>query len=143
MKLRLSIDMVEASELPFFLICLKCRQSCNNIDTIIPCGGWNDVLCEKVSCEYWIHKSTDCCQTGYDVNYCSSCFIILKSLYKDDNTRPENNVIIRTASIDDDDMITEFNSDGSEGASITQTVISESCKSVFGKLNKINLSVDS
>ena len=63
-------------------------------------------------------------------------------MYKDDNTRPENNVIIRTASIDDDDMITEFNSDGSEGASITQTVISESCKSVFGKLNKMNLYVD-
>ena len=31
----------------------------------------------------------------------------------------------------DDDTITHFNSDGSEGASITQTVISESCKSVL------------
>ena len=60
----------------------------------------------------------------------------------DDNTRPNNDVILRTASIDDN-MIKEFNSDGSEGVSITQSVISESCKFVFSKWNKINLSVNS
>ena len=60
----------------------------------------------------------------------------------DDNTRPANDVILRTARIDDDG-ITEFNSDGSEGASITQTVISESFKPVFNKLNNINVYVDS
>ena len=66
----------------------------------------------------------------------------MKSLPNVNNTRPVNDDSLRTASINDD-IITEFNSDGSEGASITQTVISESCKSVFSKLNKINLSVDS
>ena len=66
----------------------------------------------------------------------------MKSLPNDDNTRPINDVILRTTCIDND-VITEFNSDGSEGASITQTVISESCKSVFSKLNKINVSIDS
>ena len=122
--------------------CSKFRQSCNNIDVIILCGGWNDISCEKGSCEYWIHKSNDFCQTEYDVNYCPSCFIILKFLSNDDNTIPENNVILRTAS-SNDDVITEFNSGGSEYASMTQTFISESCKSVYSKLKQINLSIDS
>ena len=60
----------------------------------------------------------------------------------DDNTRPENDVILRTASIDND-VITEFNSDGSEGASVNQTIISESYKSIFNELNKINVSNNS
>ena len=134
MKARLSIDVVEESELPFWKICSKCRQSCNNIDVIIPCGGWNDILCEKDSCEYWIHKSTDRCQTEHNVYYCSSYFTILNSLPNDDNTRSINDAILRTTSIDDD-VMTELNNDGSEGVSITHTVISESCKSVFSKLN--------
>ena len=95
----------------------------------------------KKSYEYYIHKLIDCCQTEHDVNYCPSCFIILNSLTNDDNTRSVNDVILRTARIEDD-MITEFNSDGSEGASITQTFISESYKSVFNKLNNINVSID-
>ena len=66
----------------------------------------------------------------------------MNSLPNDDNTRPVNEFILRTACIDDD-IITECNSDGSEGASITQIVIGESCKSVFIKLNKINEYVDS
>ena len=60
----------------------------------------------------------------------------------DDNTIPANDVILRTVSIYDD-VIAEFNSDGSEGASDTQPVINESCKSVFNKLYKINVSTDS
>ena len=67
--------------------------------------------------------------------------MILNSLPNDDNTRHVNNVIFRTVRIEDD-AITEFNSDGSEGASVTQTVISESYKSVFNILNVINVSVD-
>ena len=67
---------------------------------------------------------------------------MLKFLSNDDNTIPENNVILRTAS-SNDDVITEFNSGGSECSSITQTVISESCKSVYSKLKQINLSIDS
>ena len=39
MKSRLSIDEIESSKLSFFKTCSKCRQSCNDIDTIIPCGG--------------------------------------------------------------------------------------------------------
>ena len=97
---------------------------------------------KRFFCEYWIHKSIDCCQTEDGVNYCLFCFKILKNLPNDDNTRHVNDVILRTASIDDD-VITEFNNDGSEGAFITQTVISESCKSVFSKLSKTNLSIDS
>ena len=96
----------------------------------------------KKYCEYWIHTSTDCYQSDHDVNYYISYFTILKSLSNDDDTRPEDNIILRTASIDDD-VITECNSDGSQGTSITQTVIGESYKSVFSKLNNINLSVDS
>ena len=72
----------------------------------------------------------------------SFLFHNIEYLANDGKTRPVNEVNFRTASIDDD-VITELNSDGSEGASITQTIISESCKSVFSKLNQINLSVDS
>ena len=72
----------------------------------------------------------------------SFLFHNIEDLANDGKTRPVNDVNFRTASIDDD-VITELNSDGSEGASITQTIISESCKSVFSKLNQINLSVDS
>ena len=139
---RLSIDDIEASELSFLKTCSKCLQSCNDIDTIISYGGWNDISCKKGSCEYLIHALIDCCQTEYDINYCSSCFTILKSLPNDNNTRLVNDIILRTASIDDD-VITEFNSDSSENASITQTIISNSYKLVFSKLNKINVSVNS
>ena len=66
----------------------------------------------------------------------------MKSLPNDDNTRPVNDVILRTTCIDND-VITEFNSDGSEGASITQIVISESYKLVFSQLKKSTVSVDS
>ena len=66
----------------------------------------------------------------------------MNSLPNDDNTRPVNEFILRMARIDDD-VITECNSDGSEGASIAQIVIGESYKSVFIKLNKINEYVDS
>ena len=66
----------------------------------------------------------------------------MKSLPNVNNTRAVNGDSLRTASINDD-IITEFNSDGSEDASITQTVISESYESVYSKLNKINISVDS
>ena len=92
--------------------------------------------------EYWIHKLIDYCQTENHVTYYPSCFAILKSLPNDDNTRPVNDAILQTASIDDD-VITEFNSDSSENASITQTIISNSYKLVFSKLNKINVSVNS
>ena len=54
----------------------------------------------------------------------------------------KNDVILRTAS-NYGDVISEFNSDGSEGTTITQTIISESFKSVFNKLNEIDVSVDS
>ena len=142
MKSRLSIDDIEASELSLLKTCSKCLQSYNDIDTIISCGGWNDISCKKGSCEYWIHESIDCCQSEYDINYCSSCFTILKSLPNDNDTRLVNNAILRTASIDND-VIMEFNSDSPESASITQTSISDSYKSVFSKLNKINVSVNS
>ena len=66
-----------------------------------------------------------------------SCFIILNSLPNDNNRRPVNDVILRSARIDDD-VITEFNSDGSEGASIIQTIISGSYKSAFNKLYNSN-----
>ena len=98
--------------------CSKCKQLCNDIDAIIPCRGWNDISCKKDSYEYWIHTPIDYYQTKDDVNYCTSCFIILNSLSNDDNTKSINDVIFRRASIDDD-VITEFNSDGLEGASIT------------------------
>ena len=126
----------------FFKTCSKCRQSCNDIDAIIPCGGWNNSSCKKGSYEYWIHKSIDCCQTEDYVNYCPSSFITLNSLPNDDNTRPVNEFILRMARIDDD-VITECNSDGLQGASFAQIVIGESCKSVCIKLNKINEYVDS
>ena len=67
---------------------------------------------------------------------------MLKFLSNDDNTIPENNVILRTAS-SNNDVITEFNSGSSEYASITKPFISESCKSVYSKLKQINLSIDS
>ena len=66
----------------------------------------------------------------------------MKNLTNDDNTRLVNDVILQTTIINDD-VIKEYNSDGSEGTSITYTVISEPCKSIFSKINKINLSVDS
>ena len=66
----------------------------------------------------------------------------MNSLSNDDTIRPVNVIILRTVSIDDDG-ITKFNSGGSIGASITQSVISESRKSVFSKINKINVSIDS
>ena len=92
--MRLSIDKIEVYELSFLKTCPKCLQSCNNIDAIIPYWGWNDISCKRGSCEYWIHKSTDYCQTEHDVNYCLSCFAILKRfLPNDDNTRPINDVI--------------------------------------------------
>ena len=59
----------------------------------------------------------------------------------DDNTIPVNGVILWTARIEYD-IITGFNSDGSKGAFITENIISESCNSVFNKLNKINESID-
>ena len=123
-KLRLSIDKIEVYELSFLKTCPKCLQSCNNIDAIIPYWGWNDISCKKGSCEYWIHKSIDSCQTEDDVNCSPSCFTIWNSFPNDDNTRHVNDVILRTASIDDD-VIIDFNRDGSEGAFITQTIISE------------------
>ena len=110
-KLRLLIDEIEESKLSFFKTFLKCVQSYNDIDAIIPCWGWNGMSCKKGSCEYCIHKSIDCCQTEDTVNYCLSCFIRLKSLSYDDNTIPVNDVIFQPASIDDD-VMTKFNSDG-------------------------------
>ena len=66
----------------------------------------------------------------------------MNSSHNNYNTRPVNSIVLPTARIDDD-VITEINSDGSEGVSTNQTVVSESWKSVFSKLNKINTSVDS
>ena len=68
----------------------------------------------------------------------SFLFYNIEYFSNDDNTRHINKVILRMTRIEVDVKI-EFKSDVSEGASITQFFISESCKSVFNKSNRINV----
>ena len=79
-------------------------------------------------------RKKDCCQSVSNVNYRPNVYTLLQSNNNNDNSSSEINNKYPSYHPNDDDI--SYSNEKAGNKSISQTVISESCKTVSDKLNK-------
>ena len=126
-KLKLTVEKSQLSNLKIMKTCVKCKKVCYQEKDVVKCH----------TCAYWIHDKTSCYNfTSKYGNCCLNCYYTQMSNVEDDKNQGIINTNHRKYNADDDDISefhTNVNSDNSEGRSKTQTVISESCNTIFNK----------
>ena len=124
-QLKLTVKEAKITDIDFFKTCLKCGRTCYEENDIVQC----------FSCDLWIHKNVGCYTYG---KFCLSCYQTKKLNVEDDINEGDINVNHRKYDAGNDNMSvfnTNTNSDNSDDHSISQTVVSQLCLTVFNKFN--------